>query len=153
MSASPTVFTEVHYTHTLSSSVSPSMGQPQSLSSVSRSRLDHESGGRCALHQIGSRDVDTTTLNKNDIWLGRNLSTSSARKALIPFHKIPFRDWLQPSADNEERLVYCGDCLKYQSKDPLTFTLQYEQNDQMKVSEIHLTGSWGLANMCIDSCP
>lgn len=102
-------------------------------SSAFSPKPNHDSNQRCALHQAGETEIDPAPLDKENVWLGRNLETSSARKRSIPFHRLPLEDQLHPSTDNEGRLVYCGDCLKVGSKDPLPFTLQYEQDDEIKV--------------------
>ena len=103
--------------------------------------MDHQTGKRCALHKPGEHDVDPKILDSNNIWTGRNMRTVSARNAFVPFLKVPFKDRVQLSVDSEERLIYCGSCFKNLSKDPLTSTLQYEQDNRTKV--------WARSLLCL----
>lgn len=89
---------------------------------------------QCALHGIDPTDVDPAILQKYEIWLGPNLDHPSKTQESIPFEKVSFADRLHRSEDGEAREVYCEGCLQDKNRESLAFSIQYEQNDEIKVS-------------------
>jgi hypothetical protein len=145
MSSSPTIVSGLHCS--LPPSQIPMMGP-----SSSRPMSGPNNNERCRLHKRNHGDVDLDLLNKNDIWLGQNLVNPSKREELIPFHKVPLEDQLSSTLDNEERLVYCGSCLRYRVNDPLTLNLRYEQKDGVKVKIDLFRESQPILTMSLDPC-